>query len=72
MKKENFITTGCIFYPIPFTCFDNKKIIWANPIENVEERFDESDTKFVEFKRNAQKEVSYLVKEAPRHNYLLR
>lgn len=37
---KNFITTGCIFYPIPFTCFDNKKIIWANPIENVEERFE--------------------------------
>ena len=30
---------------------------------NLEDRFNDADTKFVEFKRNAQKEVNYLVKE---------
>jgi len=38
--SKNFITTGCFFYPIPFTCFDNKSVFWASPSENVEERYE--------------------------------
>ena len=30
---------------------------------NLEDRFDDADTKFIQFKRDAQKEVNYLVKE---------
>ena len=37
---KNFISTGCLSYPIYWTCFDNKKITWANPIENTKERFE--------------------------------
>ena len=38
--SKNIITTGCFFYPIPITCFDNDKIIWASPKQNVNERFE--------------------------------
>lgn len=38
--SKNFITTGCFFYPIPFTCFDNNSIVWASPSENVKERYE--------------------------------
>ena len=37
---KNFILTGCLSYPIYWTCFDNNKITWANPIENTKERFE--------------------------------
>lgn len=38
--SKNLITTGCFFYPIPFTCFNNDKVTWASPIENVTERYE--------------------------------
>ncbi len=38
--SKNFITTACFFYPVPFTCFDNKQISWASPKENVYERYE--------------------------------
>jgi hypothetical protein len=37
---KNFIVTGCLSYPIYQTCFENTKISWASPIENVKERFE--------------------------------
>ena len=41
---------------------DWEKIL-KEKIKSLGNLFDEVDTKFVEFKRNAQKEVNYLVKE---------
>ncbi len=38
--SKNFITTGCLFYPIPFTCFNSNSISWANPGENINERYE--------------------------------
>ena len=37
---KNIFTTGCFFYPIPFTCIYDDKIIWSSPKENVEERYE--------------------------------
>lgn len=37
---KNLITSGCFFYPIPMTCFENNTISWASPKENVKERFE--------------------------------
>ncbi len=52
------------------TYWDNEENEWAEHFQlaqyynvNVDTRFDESDSAFLEFKRNAQKEVNYLVKE---------
>ena len=38
--SKNFITSGCLFYPIPITCFESQSISWASPKENTYERFE--------------------------------
>ncbi len=37
---KNIFTTGCFFYPIPFTCIHDDEITWSSPKENVEERYE--------------------------------
>ena len=37
---KNFILTGCLVYPLYWTCTDNKNITWAIPNENAKERLE--------------------------------
>ena len=37
---KNFIISGCLYFPIYQTCFDNNKITWAVPIEEARERYE--------------------------------
>ena len=36
---KNFIISGCLIYPIPFTCFDDSVASWSTPKHNVESRY---------------------------------
>ena len=38
--SKNFIISGCLYFPIYKTCFDNEKISWASPIEEARERYE--------------------------------
>tara|TARA_Y100000590_G_scaffold466149_1_gene640603 strand:- start:359 stop:2188 length:1830 start_codon:yes stop_codon:yes gene_type:complete len=38
--SKNFIVSGCLYFPIYNTCFNNEKITWASPIQEARERYE--------------------------------